>query len=187
MGCHLTWAVIQSDRHPLPSRTVRTFTTSNVWPQNVQHTHSKVRGSINTREREGEGKSESIFTISLFIQARYARRSPRSTSYLNIPSPLSSHLPHLLHTRKAHIHIVNCILYLVSVSLLSVKCKVNTRYFTQICQVFAQRVWARPTHSGLQHIVGCGVAHCATAECNGIYCNLHFNAQMRFLCNVNVN
>lgn len=137
------------------SRTVRTFTTSNVWPQNVQHTHtarSEVQSTHSRdREKEGERKSESIFTISLFIQARYARRSPRSTSYLSPPPLPSTHLPHLLYTRKAHIHIVNCILYLVSVSLLSVKCKVNTRYFTQICQVFAQRVWARPG----RRTVGC--------------------------------
>lgn len=148
----------------------RTFTTSNVATKcatarsEVQSTHSR----------------ESIFTISLFIQARYARRS-----HSPFPSPPLS-LPHLLHTQSTHI--VNCILYLVSVSLLSVKCKVNTRYFTQICQVFAQRVWAR-------HIEGeerrgwaglFGVAQSA-AQCNGIYCNLHFNAQMSFLYALNVN
>jgi len=46
-----------------------------------------------------------------------------------------------------------------------IKCKVNRRYFTQIHQVFAQGTWR----------VG--------SWANGIYCDLHFNAQMRFLCN----
>lgn len=51
MACHLTWAVIQSDRPdtnppPIPLLVlpmVRTFTTSNVWPQNVQHTQQGPR------------------------------------------------------------------------------------------------------------------------------------------------
>lgn len=50
--------------------------------------------------------------------------------------------------------------------------------------MFAQRVWARHTEGGGGAELGWaglfGVAQSA-AQCNGIYCNLHFNAQMSFL------
>lgn len=138
--------------------------------------NSKVRGSINTLER--------VYFHNFPVYSG-ALRTKESLSTLT--SPIS--VPHLLHTQSTHI--VNCILYLVSVSLLSVKCKVNTRYFTQICQVFAQRVWARHTRgegrrAGLDWAGLFGVAQSA-AQCNGIYCNLNFNAQMSFLYALNVN
>lgn len=156
MACHLTWAVIQSDR---PALHLPPWSCSGLaplrrlmWPQNVQQ--QGPRFNQHTRE--------SLFSQFPCLFRRVTHEGTPQSPSPPSPSPLS--LPHLLHTQSTHI--VNCILYLVSVSLLSVKCKVNTRYFTQICQVFAQRVWARHTRGRRRDWAIWGGSECGSVQRN---------------------